>query len=182
MRRRCASCGAPWTRDRPAATSLYVSVPLDFLEEPGPGVGPVIIGGARGDVQNSGGFFQGHADEIAQLHQFGLDLVLVGKFVECLVYGENLIVVTRRGKFHTLKLHALLVAAVPQSTLAAGIVNKNTPHGLGGGGEKMSAIGKLRIVVPHQTQPGLMHQCGGLQSLVSASRAIFEAASFRNSP
>jgi hypothetical protein len=36
------------------------SMPLafQFAKEPGPGVGPVVVGGARGDAENLGGFLE----------------------------------------------------------------------------------------------------------------------------
>ena len=53
-----------------------------------------------------------------------------------------------------------------QGAFAAGAVNENPPHGLGGGGEEMGAVGKLRIVIADQPQPRLMHERGGLQCLI----------------
>ena len=85
---------------------------LDFAEEPGAGVSPIVIGGAGGNAQHFGGFLKGHADEVTELHQFSFNLVLSGEFVERVVHGEEFVVVTRRGNFHALKVHALLVAAV----------------------------------------------------------------------
>jgi hypothetical protein len=45
------------------------------VEEPGAGVGPVIVGGAGRNTQNVGGFFEGHADEVTQFDQFGFGLI-----------------------------------------------------------------------------------------------------------
>jgi hypothetical protein len=127
---------------------------------------PVVVGGAGGDAQNFGRFLQGHADEITQLHQFSLNLVLNGEFVERLIHGEEFVVVTGRGNFHTLKVHALLVAAVAQGALAAGFVNQDAAHRLGGSAEEMGAAIELWIGLANQPQPGFMDERGGLQGLV----------------
>jgi hypothetical protein len=54
----------------------------DLVIEPGPGMGPVITGGPRRDVQQAGGFFGGQPDEIAQLDQFRLNAVLRGELIQ----------------------------------------------------------------------------------------------------
>ena len=48
---------------------------------------------------------------------------------------------------------------------AAGIVDENTPHGFGGGGEKLGAILPLRLLVTTETQPRFVNQRGGLKRL-----------------
>ena len=57
----------------------------DFVIEPGPGMRPVIPGGARGDVQQAGGFLDGQAGEVPQLYQLRLDRVLRGELIESVI-------------------------------------------------------------------------------------------------
>jgi hypothetical protein len=86
--------------------------------------------------------------------------------VEGIIHGEEFVVAAGRGNFHTLKVHALLTAAVTQGAFAAGFVNENAAHGLGRGTEELSAASEVWIRVAHQPQPGLMHERGGLQRLL----------------
>jgi hypothetical protein len=58
---------------------------LEFAEEPGAGVCPVIVGGAGGDAEDFGGFFEGQTYEVTEFHQFGFELVLSGKFIGSVV-------------------------------------------------------------------------------------------------
>ena len=147
--------------------SRRLALRLDFPEEPGAGVGPVVVRGAGGNAQDFGGFLQSHADEITQLHQFSFDFALSSQFVERLVHGEEFVFVTRPGNFNAFKFHALVVATVTHGAFAAGLVNEDAAHGLGGGGEEMSAIGKLRIIISNQAQPSFMNELRGrLQGLV----------------
>jgi hypothetical protein len=80
--------------------------------------------------------------------------------------GVSAISATRRGQVNPFQLHPLLVAAVTHRALAAGLVNEDAPHGLGGGPEKMRPAVVVRISVADQPQPGFMHQGGGLQRLM----------------
>jgi hypothetical protein len=45
---------------------------------------------------------------------------------------------------------------VANGAFAARIVNEDAAHGLRSGGEEMSAIGKLRMVLCHRTLPGFI--------------------------
>jgi hypothetical protein len=75
-----------------------------------------------------------------------------------------------------------LVPSVTPGALAAGFFDEDAAHGLGRGGEEMSAIGKLRTVISNQSQPGLMHQRGGLQSLVGRFVGHFRRRQFAQFP
>src|SRR6266545_5269070 len=86
--------------------------PSDLPEQPRAGVGPVILGGARGNAERVRCFVIGHADEVTQLHQFRFDLVLDCEFVERFADGEELVVIGWSGHVHFLNVHALLAAAV----------------------------------------------------------------------
>ena len=128
---------------------------------------PVVIGCSRGDAQNFGGFLKRQSNEIAQLHQFGFNLVLSGEFVEGVVDSQELFVISRDGDFNAVNVHALLVAAATDRLFAAGAVDENPAHGFGGGSEEVGTILKLCLAVfTNQSQPGFVDQRGGLQGLV----------------
>src|SRR5438128_718287 len=72
--------------------------PGDLLMEPGAGVGPVALGGRRGDAEEPGRLGAGEAAEIAQLDQLRLDRVLSGQLAQRLVDGQQVVVrLPRRG-------------------------------------------------------------------------------------
>src|SRR5438876_10777440 len=109
------------------------SMPLAFqlAEEPGPGMGPVVVGRARGNAENLGRLLEGHADEVAQLDQFSFEFALRGKFIQRLVHGEQLLIVNREGKLPLLNIDALLPAPMTHRALAAGVVDQDAAHRLG---------------------------------------------------
>ena len=51
-----------------------VTLLFNFAEQPGAGMGPIIVGSTGGNPQNLGGFLKGQAHETAQLDQFRFDL------------------------------------------------------------------------------------------------------------
>ena len=57
------------------------------------------------------------------------------------------------------------VAGRREFLLAAGVFHQNTAHGFPGRGEEISAVGRLEMVISHQTQPGFMHERGRLEGL-----------------
>src|SRR6266567_9461947 len=79
--------------------------------------------------------------------------------------GQKLVVIGYAGDFHSLQIHAHRSAAVASSALSTRRINKNMPHGFGGGSEEMSAPGKSAWLVPGQAQPGLVNQGGGLEGV-----------------
>jgi len=107
---------------------------------------------------------------------------LSGKFVQHLVYGEQFVAVCQPGNFNAFNVHSFLVAAVTDRLFAAGLINEDAAHGLGGGREEMGAIDKFGFRVADQPQPRFMHERGGLQRLVGRFVAILAAASLRSSP
>ena len=138
-------------------------------------VSPVILDGAFGEAQRLGGFQIGQAHEITQLENLGLNNAGGGGFIECLVHGEQLILISGCRNFKAGQVNALLVAALTHSPPAAGLVNENAAHGFGRGGEAKRAVLNLGIRLADQPQPGLMHQRGGLQGLMGRFAGHFGA-------
>src|SRR5258705_7676411 len=95
-----------------SVTSCSMPLRFEFAKEPGPGMGPIVVGSARGQAETLRRFLEGQADEVTQLDQFRFDLVLRGEFVERLVHGKQVLVVARSGKLRRLKINALLPASV----------------------------------------------------------------------
>jgi len=54
---------------------------LQFVEEPGTRMRPVVVGGAGRDAHGVRSFFERHANEITQLDRFGFGLALPGECV-----------------------------------------------------------------------------------------------------
>ena len=71
--------------------------------------------------------------------------------------GQEMILIGRHGEVHVFNIHALQAAAMTAGEFAAGVVNKQMAHGLGGGGEEMGAIFKGRIFAADQAHPDLMY-------------------------
>src|SRR6266511_567083 len=139
----------------------------DCVIQPGPGVGPIVFCGARRNAERFSGFFDGHSDEITQLHHFGFDCMSRGKLVERLIEGKKLIVVAGQGQVHFVNVHVLAPASMSAGALAAGTVDQNASHRLSRGGEEMSSVFKLWVLVCDQPQPGLVDQGRGLKCVAS---------------
>jgi hypothetical protein len=102
--------------------------------------------------------------------------------VERVVDGQEMVLVGRHGDVHVFNIHALQAAAVTAGEFAAGVVNEEMAHGLGGGGEEMGAIFKGRVFAADQAHPDLMHQGGGLERVTRRAVGHFirrELAQFR---
>jgi hypothetical protein len=136
---------------------------LNFVVEPGLGVGPILFNCTFGKAKYFGGFRRSHADEETQLHDLGLNGTVSGQPVKRLVDGQEMVLVGRHGDVHVFKIHLLQAAAVTAGQLAPGVVNQEMAHGFGRGGEEMGAIFKSRVVAADQAHPDLMHQGGGLK-------------------
>src|SRR5262249_61305168 len=112
------------------------SAAADFGLEPGPGIGPVAVGGGRGDAQHLGGLLAGQAGKVAQLDELRLLGIDRGQLLEGLVEGEQLVV--RLGCGDGLEGLSSQVAAALLGTLPAGVVDQDTAHGGGRRREEMA--------------------------------------------
>ena len=105
--------------------------------------------------------FDREAGEVAQLHQLGFARVVRGESIEGFVDGEEFVVLFDRcGDLDVVRVHVLGAAAVFGGELAAGAVDEDAPHGLGGGAEEVGAVFKALVAEP---QPRLMDERGGLE-------------------
>ena len=126
---------------------------------------PIIFCRPHRNAERFGGFFMRQADEVTELHQFGFERLDSGEFVERLVDGKELVVVSRKRQLYLLQLYALLAAAVAHGAPLPGSVDEDPPHRLGRRCKKMCAILKLRILMRNEPQPSFMHERGWLESV-----------------
>src|SRR5262245_17604524 len=128
-------------------------------DQPGPCVSPVGVGGSRRDAQGGRGRRDGQAGEVTELDHFrgpGLD----GREpVEGLVEGEEAWGRTRGRRLIGVEVVAGEVAAAFRPALAAGGLDEDAAHGLGGGGEEVAtAVPATVVAPPDQPKVGLMNQ------------------------
>src|SRR5438128_1638279 len=97
----------------------------DLVIKPGAGVGPVVLGGARGDVEQARRLFNRQADKIAQFHQLGLDRILRREFIDGLIDCQELVVSPRGGEVNVFHIYPELSATVTQSALLSSSIDQN---------------------------------------------------------
>ncbi len=138
------------------------------MEKPGAGVGPVALGGARGDAEGLGGFLGGETDEVFLFHELGLAGVVGGEGFEGVVEEEDFGAVgLGRGEIEAggVGADAGEGAAVADGVFAAGVFDEDAVHGFGGGAEKVGAIRPRGLGIAAEAEPDLVHERGGLECL-----------------
>src|SRR5262249_1953751 len=128
--------------------------------QPRTGVSPGTVGGGKGDAQASRCLLQGQTAEEAQLDQLRLERTVAREALRALVKGG----VPPRGPAGAGGLGARLLAppsaAVLLAPLAAGILDEDAPHGLGGGGEEVPLTVPPPIPRPvNEPEVRLVDQC-----------------------
>jgi len=135
------------------------------LVEPGLGVGPPAFRRGLGDVEDAGGLFGGEPDEVPELHELGLLGVKGGEPLECVVEGEELVVLDGGGEVEYVEFDVFGTGPVAEGALASGAVDEDAAHRLGGGGEEVGAVLPVGLGVGAQPEPGLVDEGGGLECL-----------------
>ena len=92
--------------------------------EPGPGVGPVLVGGGRGDPEDLGGLPDGQPGEEPELDEFGLPGVLPGELLERVVQCEQVEVGPPDRRPDVGEVEPAPVPAGLQAPLAAGLLDR----------------------------------------------------------
>ena len=142
------------------------------------------LGRGQGDAERGGSFGHRQAGEESQFHHSAL-IGLVGcQFGQSLVQREQ--IQRRRLETRTggIEIDPLPLAAVFKPALVPGLLDQDSPHRFGGGGEEMAAAVPVLasiVITADQPQICLMHQRRRLQRLAGLSWASFAAASFRSS-
>jgi hypothetical protein len=120
---------------------------------------------ARGQVESTSNLRDGHADEVAHPYHFcGLrNFQRQGR--ERVVDGQQFLGRHGHGDAGFVQFVADQVGAMFEPLFAPGVVDKDLLHRRGGRLEEMPAIGEVLVALSRDLQPGLMHECGGLQGL-----------------
>ena len=106
------------------------------------------------------------AREIAELNQLSGLRSVGGQVAERLVQRQQLVVFVRLGDVQSVQSDALAIAAVLGPAFAAGVVDEDATHRLGGSGEEMAATVPVLVrIVADQTQIGFVDQSGGVERL-----------------
>jgi hypothetical protein len=148
-----------------ATPGLQASLCVHLPEEPGAGVGPVPFDRRLGNSEHLGGLLIGQAGEESQFHQFGFLGVVLRQLIQRLMQREELFIVHAGGEIQSVKIHVFCASAMAQVMFAAGVINQDAAHRLGGGGEEMRAVLPFGLVITAEAQPGFVHQSRGLQGL-----------------
>ena len=121
------------------------SVVPHFPMQPGPGVGPEAVRRSRANAEDLGRVEDREAGEVPELHQFRGSAGRPGRVLQCLVEGDQ---VSRAGsgsgdrKF--VQVVPLSLAAALLALLAAGAVDEDAAHGLGGGARRSGRGWRIR--------------------------------------
>ena len=138
----------------------------EAFQQPRTSVGPDLIGFSGGNTKGSGGFFIRQAGEVAPFNQLGGQSVGPGQAIQRFAQGDQLIGRPRRSQIETIQVMPLQRAAVAKTLFATGALDEDAPHGLGCGGEEVSAaVSLLDLLRVHEAQVRLVDQGGGLQRL-----------------
>ena len=93
-------------------------------------------------------------------------LVLTGQAVDLLVQGQELVRGDRRAEIQVIEVDASPVTSPLLPALAAGPLDEDASHRLGGGGEEMAeAVPAPGLVRIHEPQVRLVDQGGRLERL-----------------
>jgi len=149
-----------------------------FPEEPRAGVGPPAFRRWFGNPESLSGLINGKADEIPQFNELGLLGLGEGEFLQRVVDGEHLVIIGVRGQFQIVDVLPDLSAAVADRMTAAGPIDQNASHGLGGGGEKMRAVLPLGLIVTTEPQPRFVDERSGLKGLTGSFMEHFCCGEF----
>src|SRR5262249_2318666 len=138
----------------------------EFAAKPCPCVNPLPIGAACGDSQDCGRLLTRQSGEIAQFHELRLKRIVFRQAMQRRVQCQEVEVWRGCDQAVGVRASTLPAAAVLATLLAAGVVNQDAAHGLGGGGKEMPAVVPVRVAAAAQeTQVGLVNQRRGLECL-----------------
>jgi hypothetical protein len=112
---------------------------VEFAPQPGTGIGPVTIGCSMGHTKAPSRLFQRQAGEEAQFDQLGNYRFLDGEAGQRLIDREELAPGGVDCQLRLQQLMPLPAAAMPLGLFAAGIVDEDAAHGLGGRGKEVTA-------------------------------------------
>src|SRR6267378_7888013 len=112
----------------------------DLLEQPGAGEIPIIIKGGQRNSKDMRCLLVGHASEIPQFDQFGLNGILDAERVKHFVHSQQLIIRAWSSNLKFFKFHALEAPPVALGLFAPSTIDQDVTHRLGRSRKKMRAI------------------------------------------
>ena len=115
-------------------------LPSDFLMQPGTGVSPKAIRGARRNVHHSSRFRQSQPGKISQFHQLGRLRIRCRQVVDGPIERQQILTGFRSGDFEIVQIYECLTASPLEAFLAAGVVDENPSHRFGRGREEVAAV------------------------------------------
>src|SRR5262245_2929143 len=126
---------------------------LQFLEQPGSGVGPQEVGGTGRNAQGPGCLVARQTGEKAQLDELGRSRIGSRQLVQELINFEKVIARLLAKGGGLVQVDADPLAAALDAALAAGLLDQNTAHRLSGRCKEMPpAVPVLCLLDIHQTQ------------------------------
>jgi len=120
---------------------------MHFAKQPRARINPPTLSGWFGNPECLRGLFNREPSKIAQFNELSLFRIHESKFHHRIVNREHLFVISVVGNFQIIHIQALEPSAVPFGVTTARPIDENTPHCFGSGGEKVSAILPLRLLV-----------------------------------
>ncbi len=134
--------------------------------KPCTGSRPIPLHRSRSNFQHLRNLLQGEPRKEAQFYDSALARVHFGEMVERLIEGEDINILSAGHHRRVLEGELADTAPAFRGAVAAGIVDKNLAHELGGNGKEMSAALPLGTAHPDQAKVRLMHQRGALKGVV----------------
>jgi hypothetical protein len=143
-------------------------LPGDFHPKPRPGVSPPLFRGRHCDAQNFSRLLECQTYEIPQFDQLRLARIARREFFQRFVYRQQLVVWRGRGDVQVLPGHRRRASAAFGGLAAAGAIDENAAHRLGGDGKEVLASIPVWLCSRGDFQPRFMHESGGLERVLVA--------------
>ena len=141
---------------------------FNLAAQPGSGERPQGIGLPSRYAEDLRGLGNRQPGKVAELHELGGLGIMLNQPLEGLVQSKQIFRDRRDSDFRQRPVLTNTTAAMFDSAAAAGLLDKDSPHGFGRSAKKMAAAPPLRrlaIVRANQPQIGFVYQRRRLQSL-----------------
>ena len=136
-----------------------------MLEQPRLGIAQIPLNRPGRNVKQFRRLRFVQSDKKPQFDHFRLLRREHGQFIESRVNLQKPFVISRHGDFNGVQINALAFSSMARAKFSPGAFDENVAHGLGGGGEKMSAVLPSWHLSGSQPQPRFVNQRRGLESV-----------------
>ena len=138
----------------------------ESVVEPSAGERPMSVGRAPGEPKGKCGFALPKARKETKFYKARAARIVTFELNQSLIECEKIDVWRLLGDLAKIDLHPLATAPAFLAPFVACAVNDNSAHGLGRGGEEMTAaVPILNLPCIHQANVRIMDECGGLERL-----------------